>query len=724
LADRVVNTTINIGANTAELSRVLDLLRQIGKAAGGIGGVGLSGGGAGGGGGVPGAATGQSGASGGVVQQVQGARSVTQAARETVGVVNQAVKQTQQVSRAAQEAVRQTTAATSVAVSRAQISLSQSVGAAFRNVGGAVRDWMIGAGPESVQPDINGREGPGFSDAAIARMIALEQRQGRRRQILFGGGKGGRGGARLGGRFGNAAKYGVAGLVGYQALQAATQAGQQYIQAGVGQAQGLYSGNALQAAQAQVQFEASREQALQSAVGSGVGGAAGAGGMLAGFAIGGPVGAAVAAIGILTQSIVSLATTAANTSTQIEAVKKQSALGLFGTVYERRSGLIQAQMGTAELIRGRGQRAALGGAISDESLKGYARDWMLNPQEATGRLRGLIGAGGSAYTDANRVFGMERRYGVGADVVGRFQRAFLPGAGAAIPGVSGAHATAAASTDLMERVLAGATRMGIQQARLPEYMGRVAQSNESMAEKGLIINPKSAEELRQGLTGAGLQGFQPQAVAENMQNVAGGLQASLTNMRMPQEVVTAILRTGLAEQFGGDIGAQSAGLTGLRKDPKALAEFLVRRSKVAGAGQKFFLSQVSGMVPEAAGALADYAPGTMAEAAVTKPGEWEKQLGLTAGQAKIVGTRAIMEAEESLGVSLPLIAKHMDDFREVLQAKIEAFKRVKIGELFGETMDALRTKTEAGEDILGRNARSRVLATSWDDAVAYDHRGP
>lgn len=581
------------------------------------------------------------------------------------------------------------------------------LGRMFREGGWLAR--TLGLDPTAVQPDIrppgSGPDDWGYSKNAMARIDRIERARAR---LLGSGGGAGRGAGGLAG-------LGIAGALGYQTLNTVTESIADLYRADVPMAQGLYSGSATAAAQSAVQYQAQREMAIRhagiggiggaaSTVAMGVGGASVAGAAVAGAAIPG-VGVALLAIGALTKSLTDLANAAADSKTQVEAARRSAAISLFEEIHGRRVGLAQNEaslMGFArnaagaEMLHGR-----FGGDETTSPVARAAKRLLMDPNVLAGRMRSFIGAGAQAEHDPFRAAALEVRDKVSMESQARYLRTFQRGEGATIGGGGPQQEQA-----MLEGVVKTAFDAGLTKHRIGDYLGRIAQTNEAMADRGLIVDERVAERSRRGLIGAGLTPMQALGAQTNVGGLMQEEMGSLVDLRMPMSRVKALIRQQALRQFGG-VDEAIAGMEKLSGDRDASLTFL----RNAGAGLdatqlKLLMSQGAGVFPSLGGKLAAYTAGAdrgagpSGETMVGRAHRFLRQsLGLDT--TEMLSQKVVSENVKTFGLTPEKIAENMDMFNKIIRMSVENLRDYPPEEMFRTLREAI--------DTFAADSRSRPL---------------
>ena len=382
-----------------------------------------------------------------------------------------------------------------------------------------------------------------------------------------GGGRGGHiGGGRAGMYYGGLGRLGAYGYMGYQAMQVGQGLAQSYFGEDPILAQGYGQGTLSGAAGASIQVRQMRDMRWTEA-GSGLartagmglsayGGASAAAGVMSGTGVGLPAAGAIVA-GVAITEIASVFRTWRESQEREISAKQTTALSMF----EQAMGSRMQMAGTTLGMRAMGRKVSFMGnnapstryrngrpSTVEEEGFGDLQDTFGYSSGEVGQLATSFGAAGGRGPSLWGAARMQRAYGISAGAYGSYTHAFAPGMGAHTPNYFGAEDESALQT------LGGAQAAGIDRSQYEAYLGRITGFNKARGEAGGDVDTELSEGRRQGLIGAGLQGYQAQHVIESSQRGMGGIANSLRDALMPPDAMQAISMARLLQRNGGNIG--------------------------------------------------------------------------------------------------------------------------------------------------------------------------
>ena len=327
----------------------------------------------------------------------------------------------------------------------------------------------------------------------------------------------GGGGARLG--LAGAAMYGGSKIMGAYA---------QAVQAGVGLEAGELSGSLTGALSGESGY---RRQMRGAALGAGQGVAYTA---AAGMALYGGLPGMVAGAGIAL--VTAIASPIIDAYVQKTQVREAAAIGTMEKFMSRRGALAGQEMGLL----------SIGGGLTPESAMrftagryGVGAQQQLAMRQAY--LRGGKGAAAGAF-NADTLAALNLGFGLDAGSVGGLYAGTSAGQGAKLAGGS--------ERAYLEGVLAQGMAAGIEKARLPDFLARVASSNESLAQYGGAKDIARVSAVATGLTRAGMQGFQAQTFQAGAEKAGTNALFGINEMIMPGAARDALIKRWAFQKFG------------------------------------------------------------------------------------------------------------------------------------------------------------------------------
>lgn len=499
------------------------------------------------------------------------------------------------------------------------------------------------------------------------------------------------------------------GLAGMMLHRAASQAGQ-YMGAWYGQeatlAGGEVSGSPFDAARAVIQARTARGLAAHgavaggfSAIGSGAsmmgGMVMGAGAMSAGAgaglvgtaaaALSNPLGWGLLAGGALLEIATQWGKAAADAELQVLSAKQQSAVARYESVTGKRTALAEALVG----------QIPFGGTLTAEQAGAAGGRYGYTSHDVARRYAQYGRAGGRGLP-AEVLLQMERGFGVGAETVGRFERAFLPGGGANRGGLD--------TQTHLETAIENGMKAGIDASRMPEYLNRISDYQQAFAERGLTINAGALQQFMSDFTAStGLRGMAGMKAAEGIRGFGEGVLSDLTNMLAPPEMLKGMALAQAMSKGGGIRGA--ARLLQSEEGRFDIAATINRQ--MPDFIQPFAMSQITGLAPEAAAKMRGWRPGmtvpTVGAGGTVLPAEAFRR----SEEAGALVGKATLDNMETLAKSAGEVAAIFGEFAKMMQVSLANMNKLAPG--------ALVEKSRAMDP--NRFARENYSIPSWKQGV-------
>lgn len=403
----------------------------------------------------------------------------------------------------------------------------------------------------------------------------------------------------MGGPLGRMGLIAGAGYLGHQALSTWSNAAGSYWQQGAVEAAGLGSGDLGTAMQASVQASYGRQRALTQAA-WGTGSTVGTGLMAGGaFLAATPAGLPMMIAGALISAASEFGSKAADAmlaKAQAQETAAAGALTRFVGAY-RPITQAAAQAGAyGRTVTGATYYTNRGGPgffFDEPEVKGLADIYGFSAPEGAQR-EAAFARGGGRGLGINFLLAAERGWQLSADQQAAFARGVAPGQGAGF--VRGGNIEQYTRT-----TIADAIKLGMDTARIPDYLQRISALNAQFVERGIGIDAASLAQVVTGMQAGGLSPWAATAATQNMQGYGGNLLSQMAGMRVPQGATQALVMRGLMQRFGGFDEAMG-GLEGLLSSGQ-FPDFLKQTTSsmgLSGGISTAIMMQLTGLGPGAA----------------------------------------------------------------------------------------------------------------------------
>lgn len=403
----------------------------------------------------------------------------------------------------------------------------------------------------------------------------------------------------MGGPLGRMGLIAGAGYLGHQALSTWSGAAGSYWQQAAGEAAGLGSGDLGQAMQASIAASYGRERALTQA-GFGTASTVGTGLMGAGAAMAAtPAGLPMMIAGALISAASEFGSKAADAMLAKAQAQETAAAGALNRFVGSYRPITQAAAQFTAYLPGRTVTGASAytnsGANtpwSDENI-GLADRYGFSAPEGAQREAAFVRGGGNGL-GTNFILAAERGWQLSADQQAAFTRGVAPGQGAGF--------VRSGNVEQYTRTtIADAVKLGMDVARIPDYLQRISALNAQFVERGIGIDAASLAQVVTGMQAGGLSPWAATAAAQNMQGYGGNLLSQMAGMRVPQGATQALVMRGLMQRFGGFDEAMG-GLEGLLSSGQ-FPDFLKQTTGsmgMTGGISTAIMMQLTGLGPGAA----------------------------------------------------------------------------------------------------------------------------
>lgn len=520
----------------------------------------------------------------------------------------------------------------------------------------------------------------------------------------------------MGGPLGRMGLIAGAGYLGHRELSNWSNAAGSYWQQGAVEAAGLGSGDLGQAMQASVAASYGRERALVGA-GFGTASTVGTGLMGAGaFMAATPAGLPMMIAGALISAASEFGSKAADAmlaKAQAQETAAAEALNRFVGAYRpitqaaAQAGAYGRTVTGATYYTNRGVNTPW----SDEDI-GLADRYGFSAPEGAQR-EAAFARGGGRGLGVNFLLAAERGWGLSADQQAAFTRGVAPGQGAGF--VRGGNIEQYTRT-----TIADAIKLGMDTARIPDYLQRISALNAQFVERGIGIDAASLAQVVTGMQAGGLSPWAATAATQNMQGYGGNLLSQMAGMRVPQGATQALVMRGLMQRFGGFDEAMG-GLEGLLSSGQ-FPDFLRQTTGsmgMTGGISSAIMTQLTGLGPGAAekalksGRVSGLGGETEEQAAARVMGDL--------ASAPILKADALAKSMEAAAVAAQNFQVVADLLLSMTEAEIVNF-HTNIGAAFAKFLEALGGTGARGAAGTGRG--SSYMTPEVDRHVESARRKP
>lgn len=238
----------------------------------------------------------------------------------------------------------------------------------------------------------------------------------------------------------------------------------------------------------------------------------------------------------------------------------------------------------------------------------------------------------------------------------------------------------------LEAVLAAGVSAGVELARMPELLQRVASANEAMQQSGAHPNLMRGAAVMQGLSNAGMVGMEGATFAGAADRGVMGLGSSITEMLLPSQARKGIMMQLAFQRFGinapqklAELGANHGGPEFMRDAAKMLGPTLA----------PLMLAGETGMIPGTAGKALGLEVGDVGAFDVI--GEAARTKDANRGVFLPSQRNAQAEAMQTFAEGLPMLAKYLDEFVNLMAINIASMRKhtpgmlAEHGEMLGES---------------------------------------
>lgn len=469
----------------------------------------------------------------------------------------------------------------------------------------------------------------------------------------------------MGGPLGRMGLIAGGGYLAHQQLQNWSGAAGTYWQQEAVAAAGMGSGDLGQAMGASVQAGYGRERALTGAAwgaASGAGmGMMGAGAMLAAT----PVGLPLMIAGALISAATEFGSKAADAMLAKAQAQEQAAVTSLTRFIGDYRGI--ATSGARAAALGRGVAGPGAYVRQADGSDGLADRYGYSVSEGAQQEAAFAGAGGQGL-GTNFLLAASRGWGLDAGTLGGFTKSFSPGQGGGV--------LRGQSTEQFTRaVIADAIALGVDRARIPEYLQRSAALNAQFAEKGIPVDARALAAVVGGMQVGGLSHPAAFAAAQSMQGYGGGMLQRMAGMRVPQGATDAIMMRAAMQKFGGFDEAMGGieGLIGSGGMPDFLRQAVTGMGMGGTGVESAIMMQLTG-----AGGPADAEKMLRSGRAFGFGTETEKQAAdrvMSRPDAQILAYDALGKSMEAAAMETKGFAETMRLAMRIVQAGINNFNK-------------------------------------------------